>query len=76
MALYKHAECLRQTDSPEFDKANAPGTPARWPGIYQCDFCGHEIVAAQHHIFPSENHHPHKSKVPIQWRLIVSLKAE
>ena len=76
MALYKYAKCIRQVDSPAFDKVHPPRTPAPWPGIYQCDFCGDEIAIAQSHILPSDNHHKHKSTAPIRWRLIVGLREE
>ena len=76
MALYKYAECVRQIDSPAFDKILEPGTPATWAGVYQCDFCGQEIAIAQNHILPPWNHHKHRSKAPIQWRLTIALREE
>lgn len=56
MALYKYADCIRQTDGSAFDKRCVPGTPAQWPGIYHCDFCGREIAIARNHSFPPQNH--------------------
>jgi len=76
MALYRYVECIRQSDSPAFDKVLAPGTPAPWPGIYHCDFCGREIAIALNHLFPLQNDHGHTSNAPIQWRLIVALREE
>lgn len=76
MALYKYAECLRQVDSPAFDKTHPSRTPAPWPGIYQCDFWGHEIAVGRNHMLPPQNDHQHKSEAPILWRLIVSLREE
>ena len=74
MALYKYAPCVRQSDDPAFDAIHAPGTPALMAGVYQCHFCGHEIVVARDQVLPSENHHQHDTQAPVEWRLIVSLR--
>jgi len=76
VALYKYAECVRQVESPAFDAILPPGTPAPWAGIYQCDFCGCEIAVARNYILPPRNHHEHKSKAKIHWRLTVSLRED
>jgi len=75
MALYKHKEFIDPSNDAAFDTLLEPGTAARWPGIYRCHACGHEIAIAGGHILPSQNHHQHALGIgPIQWRLVVSHK--
>lgn len=74
MAVYKHAEYIRQTNSAAFDRVHAPATLADRPGIYHCVFCGHEITVAKNSVLPPATHHTHKSRAPVEWRLVVSSK--
>ena len=74
MALYKYASYIRQTDAAAFDTICPPQTTAHWPGIYQCNFCGHEIAIGLQQLLPARNHHQHQSDAPIEWKLVVSTR--
>ena len=74
MALYKYASDIRQTNAPAFDAIWPPDTTAHWPGIYQCNFCGHEIATERHQLLPALNHHQHQADAPIEWKLVVSTR--
>jgi hypothetical protein len=75
MALYRDARFLTISDDQAFDSSLEPSTSAKWPGIYRCRVCGHEIAIAQGHTLPPQNHHQHGPGLgPIRWQLIVSHK--
>lgn len=75
MALYKYSTFLAESQDPAFDQLCEPGTAARWPGLYRCHGCGHEIAIAANHTLPPQNHHQHTPQQgEIQWRLVVSHK--
>jgi hypothetical protein len=71
MALYKHGQYLKTSDSDAFDKKHNPGVEAPFPGIYRCAGCGDEIGIAKGHTLPPQNHHQHAGGAKIEWQLLV-----
>ena len=72
MALYKHAQYLKENTNRAFDEIHHPGFTTPHSGIYRCEGCGHEIASNADNPLPPQNHHqPTTAQGTIRWRLIV-----
>jgi hypothetical protein len=72
MSLYKNADYLSQSPSPEFDKIFTPGHATPHSGIYRCEGCGDEIASNVGNPLPAQNTRQHPpSAGAIRWRMIV-----
>lgn len=72
MALYKHEQYLKKSDSPSFDNESKPGEAAPHSGIYRCMGCESEVASNQNQPLPPQNHHQHsQSQGAIRWKLVV-----
>jgi hypothetical protein len=59
MALCKNADWLTLSNDNAFDLKYPPGQAAPHPGIYRCTSYGDEIVIADSHVLPPQNHRQH-----------------
>ena len=77
MALFKHTNRVRQSESLAFDRLFRAGNDAPYEGVYVCVNCGLEILAKGGVPLPAPRQRPHRAWCTgVQWQLLVSTNTE
>lgn len=72
MALYNDASNVTRTTYAEpFITEHKPGAISFISGIYRCTGCGDEIAHNKGNPLPPQNHHQHRTGLPVRWKLLV-----
>lgn len=81
--FYEKTRFLDASDSPHFERVQAPSASVDCPGIYRCENCGYEVVREHLQFLPHEalcvghNFGYWKPAIPdahVRWRLVVALR--
>lgn len=77
MALFKHSDRVRLTESSAFDRVFRAGNDAPYEGMYRCISCGLEIIAKSGRPLPNPRQRKHRVWCTgVQWQLLVSTSAD